>query len=128
MKTVKSLVEAQEAFKTTSEVKCACKNAKKLCKSLIEAAAFYKMMEEGPSSDKQIVLYFQCALCLAELPKGVSPQEYGLQEVGWTPLGLQVWCKRHQCNICNIDFQGHRHPANTGRKPREGEEQEALSA
>jgi len=63
-----------------------------------------------------IGLYLQCALCLEEIPDGVSPEEFAEQSVGWTELGLQVWCSRHKCNIVHIDFEGQTHPADTSRK------------
>jgi hypothetical protein len=37
-------------------------------------------------------------------------------QVGWTQLGLQVWCIRHDCNIMHIDFEGVKHRANTTRR------------
>jgi hypothetical protein len=66
----------------------------------------------------EIVAYHHCAKCLEELPGGTSPQEYVRYQSGWTKLGLQVWCNRHNMNIMHIDFQGQQHPANmTGRLP-----------
>lgn len=62
----------------------------------------------------EIKMYFHCRRCLAELPVGQSPQEWSTMEVGATPLGIQVWCKRHQCNIIHKDFEGTKHPANLG--------------
>jgi hypothetical protein len=41
----------------------------------------------------------------------VSPRDYQQNDIGWTELGLQVWCRRHQANIAHIDFQGAQHPA-----------------
>lgn len=64
----------------------------------------------------QIEMYFHCARCLAEKPDGVSPREWAQNEVGFTVIGLQVWCKRHDLNICHIDFEGQCHPANTSGK------------
>ncbi len=59
----------------------------------------------------EIVTYLHCGKCLDEIPNGVSPQEYKNYDVGWTGKGLQVWCVRHNCNVVNIDFEGHSHPA-----------------
>tara|TARA_B100000965_G_scaffold295593_2_gene253763 strand:+ start:133 stop:387 length:255 start_codon:yes stop_codon:yes gene_type:complete len=28
-------------------------------------------------------------------------------EVGFTMLGIQVWCRRHNKNVCHIDFQNN---------------------
>jgi hypothetical protein len=67
-------------------------------------------------NSNQIETYAHCALCLDELPADTSPREYVRVEFGWTKFGLQVWCIRHDCNIVNIDFEGHKHPANTTRR------------
>jgi hypothetical protein len=56
--------------------------------------------------------YMHCGKCLAERPADKSPQEWGMNEVGFTRLGIQVWCRRHHVNVCHIDFQGQQHPAN----------------
>lgn len=61
------------------------------------------------SNDDQIGAFLWCQLCVEQ------QQPYNV-EVGWTELGLQVWCKNHECNVVNIDFEGHRHPADTTRK------------
>ena len=51
-----------------------------------------------------IVSYFHCKTCLAEMPKGVTPAKWSNQQAGWTGYGLQVWCNRHNKNILAIDF------------------------
>ena len=35
-----------------------------------------------------------------------SLQEYSKIDVGFTERGLQIWCQRHQLNICHINFDG----------------------
>jgi len=74
------------------------------------------MIDNLPSS-KSIIAFFHCALCLKEKPQLVSPQDWSMLEVGFTVKGLQVWCKRHECNVIHINFQGQTHPANTSRSP-----------
>ena len=69
------------------------------------------------SARLSIHAYMHCAKCLAEKPKGKSPREWARLEVGWTQQGLQVWCKRNECNVMHIDFQGQRHPANVEAEP-----------
>lgn len=64
----------------------------------------------------EIVAFMHCGRCLAELPDGTSPQEWVQIEAGWTPLGFQVWCKRHDCNVLHVDFEGQKHPANDTAK------------
>lgn len=57
---------------------------------------------------REIKGFIHCSLC------GNQQQDI---EVGMTSIGFQVWCRRHQCNIIHIDFEGKAHPANTNRKP-----------
>ena len=58
-----------------------------------------------------ILEYFHCRRCLVEDTARGVPWRQQL-EVGWTELGLQVWCRRHASNVLHIDFEGCRHPAN----------------
>ena len=55
---------------------------------------------------KGITFHMHCASCLDDLPDGMAPQQWQDLEVGWTELGLQVWCKRHDANIVLVDFVG----------------------
>jgi len=69
---------------------------------------------------KEIKMYFHCGLCVEEIKAlakhgPVSPREYAELEAGWTELGLQIWCKRHEVNVLHIDFEGQKHPANMDR-------------
>jgi hypothetical protein len=80
-------------------------------------------MSDGPSSNKEILAFIHCSFCVREIVDKVqetgepqSPAEYQKLEIGWTQLGLQVWCRRHDCNVMHIDFEGQRHPANTTYK------------
>ena len=61
----------------------------------------------------EIVQFMHCSLCIAEKPDDVSPAVWARLEIGWTPWGLQVWCRRHVCNVIHIDFEKQQHPANT---------------
>ena len=65
------------------------------------------------SSDLSIGAYINCSQCIKELPEGESPESYARFSIGFTTLGIQVWCLRHDCNIIHIDFEGEKHPANT---------------
>ena len=51
---------------------------------------------------------------MESLPPGTSPSDWARLECGWTDLGFQVWCKRHDINILHVDFEGHKHPATNG--------------
>jgi hypothetical protein len=57
--------------------------------------------------------FLHCAQCLKEKPPDVSPRDWAQLEAGWTRIGLQIWCKRHEKNVMHIDFEGRRHPACT---------------
>ena len=61
-----------------------------------------------------ILTYIHCAMCCEEVPAGVSMQEFALEEVGLTRVGLQVWCRRHNANILHLDFEGFSHPSTEG--------------
>jgi hypothetical protein len=70
-------------------------------------------------SDNCIQLYFHCRQCIEQMPSGVSPAQWRQISVGFTELGIQAWCDRHDCNIFHIDFQGQQHPANRGASSKE---------
>lgn len=74
-------------------------------------------MDRDIPNTNEIKIFFHCGLCVAEKPADQSPREWTSVEVGFTPLGIQVWCKRHECNVCHVDFEGVKHPANKTRKP-----------
>ena len=61
----------------------------------------------------EITQFLHCSKCIDELPGDESPRSYARYEIGFTEIGLQMWCQRHECNIVHIDFEGHQHPANT---------------
>ena len=62
----------------------------------------------------EIKMFIHCGMCLKEeIPEGESPQSRQRIEAGWTELGLQIWCNRHDVNIVHINFEGKEHPANT---------------
>jgi len=67
------------------------------------------------SGEKKIEQFLHCGKCLDEwkLTSGISPQEFQRISVGWTVVGFQIWCNRHDCNILHVDFEGVTHPANT---------------
>ena len=53
-----------------------------------------------------------CETCLKEYQNLHNPditlRDYVKMDVGFTPIGIQVWCQRHEKNICHIDFGGKR--------------------
>lgn len=52
-----------------------------------------------------------CARCLDDFSNGgsdaASLRDFMRIDVGFTETGLQIWCQRHEANICVIDFDGH---------------------
>jgi hypothetical protein len=74
------------------------------------------MSDDIPSNEKEILMYFHCGLCLKEKPPDVTPRDWIHIEAGWTQKGFQVWCVRHECNVINMDFEKHKHPANATRR------------
>lgn len=61
----------------------------------------------------EITAYMHCKKCMDAIPEKTSPRSWAQLEVGWTPAGLQVWCRRHECNVLHVDFEGQEHPART---------------
>ena len=51
-----------------------------------------------------------CAKCEEENPGGLtdssSLQDYTKLDVGFTCIGIQVWCRRHHANVVHVDFEG----------------------
>ena len=71
------------------------------------------MTADKISAEMSIAAHMHCGKCLDSLPNDMSPRDYARLEVGWTVQGLQVWCKRHECNVMHISFEGQKHPVNT---------------
>lgn len=65
-----------------------------------------------------ITAYIHCGKCIEEWKTergaGESPASYARLSVGFTRQGLQVFCARHEVNVVHIDFEGAKHPADTG--------------
>jgi hypothetical protein len=61
-------------------------------------------LTSNANDENQILSYFHCSKCIAELPNGTSPRDWAQLEVGMTPLGIQVWCKRHDLNVYHFDL------------------------
>ncbi len=53
-----------------------------------------------------ITTFLHCKKCLQEKPPGISPRDWSQVEVGFTVPGFQVWCKRHELNVIDVDFEG----------------------
>ena len=75
----------------------------------------YHMKQREIPAVNCIQLYFHCRQCIETLPRGQSPAEWRRISCGFTEMGIQVWCDRHECNIAHIDFEGQAHPVNKGK-------------
>ena len=67
-------------------------------------------------NNNNIEAFIHCSRCIHEIPEGIAPREWAELEVGWTILGIQVWCRRHEVNVLHMDFEGHKHPATSSTK------------
>ncbi len=76
-----------------------------------DSLSSYLAKVRADMSENHIELYFQCGMCAQEQGDH-DPQ----LSVGWTVLGIQVWCRVHDVNVCHIDFEGKKHPASLSRK------------
>ncbi len=74
--------------------------------------------DQTPDNANGIAMFLHCGKCLvevgaiAEREGSASPRDYARLSVGWTAVGLQVWCNRHDANVLHVDFEGYQHPAN----------------
>jgi hypothetical protein len=97
--------------------------AKRKSKAELEFEAHNNMVRQfapvaarKDSNANWISAYCHCKRCLAELPPGESPETWARLSVGSTPIGWQVWCVRHDCNVVHVDYQGAVHPADLTAK------------
>ena len=53
-----------------------------------------------------------CSKCETEFLLGStdsrSLQDYSRLDIGFTSIGVQVWCRRHDANVIHIDFAGQK--------------------
>ena len=53
-----------------------------------------------------------CSKCETEFLLGStdsrSLQDYSRLDSGFTSIGVQVWCRRHDANVVHIDFAGQK--------------------
>ncbi len=72
-------------------------------------------MKRPIPATNEIKAFMHCAGCAPDRPETLSPREWVSVEVGWTELGLQIWCKRCEANVLHLDFQGRKYPDSTNR-------------
>lgn len=61
----------------------------------------------------EISAFLHCKLCFDELPENLSLKDYTNYDIGYTKIGIQIWCKKHNCNVIHIDFNGNKFYADT---------------
>ena len=53
-----------------------------------------------------------CSKCETEFLLGStdsrSLQDYSRLDIGFTSIGVQVWCRRHDANVVHINFAGQK--------------------
>ena len=53
-----------------------------------------------------------CSKCETEFLLGStdsrSLQDYSRLDIGFTSIGVQIWCRRHDANVVHIDFAGQK--------------------
>ena len=72
--------------------------------------------KDAPST-LEIKSYLHCGLCIEEKPDDVSPRDFAQFEIGYTWWGIQVWCRRHDCNVAHFDLKGKKIELNGSRLP-----------
>lgn len=78
--------------------------------------------EKDIPKGNKIFAYLHCWSCLEEMQRiateqgSVSPKLYARYELGWTKIGFQARCARHDANILHVDLEGAVHPALVGEK------------
>ena len=76
-----------------------------------------ELMKQNAQKGLFIVQYFTCKNCgdisdegkkVDALTKVIENSNSGLSgfSVGWTELGLQIWCETCDSNVINFDFKG----------------------
>lgn len=69
------------------------------------------MSEREIPNTREIGMYLHCGLCLEEgrqcKEEGKElPRRNGRLGIGYTRMGIQVWCEHHDCNVIHLDFDG----------------------
>ena len=59
-----------------------------------------------------ITAHVVCQSCLQEYQNIINPsfalRDFIAIDVGFTEIGIQIWCRKHDKNICHIDFDGQK--------------------
>ena len=56
----------------------------------------------------EIMGVMHCKKCLDEKPGGDREDHaaHAQLDIGWTPEGIQVWCRRHDTNVLSLTLKG----------------------
>ena len=63
---------------------------------------YVMLIDDRRNASLEIELYLHCSECLKDLPETIAPRTWQDVEAGLTKDGVQIWCKRHNCNIALI--------------------------
>ncbi len=63
----------------------------------------------------EIKSFIHCKECLDSLSEEESYHQW--IEIGFTEIGIQVWCRLHNINIVHIDFEGQKHQSQQNKRP-----------
>lgn len=104
-----STFESEEIL--DEKIKCECGN-------LFEYAGVVPDIEEEQKfihvpNTYEILANIYCEKCENDVPYGESIEDYSKLEVGYTELGLQIWCQRCNANVIHIAFNDSEIFANT---------------
>lgn len=75
-------------------------------RSLVQSELFKAgQLRRRPMSEDDVERFVHCMHCTNNIPAGESPQSYSRLDVGLTPTGLLVWCRRHNRTLFHVEFQ-----------------------
>lgn len=60
------------------------------------------------TNQKAIRSYIHCGKCEESCPSTMSVKDWSQFEIGFTSDGIQIWCRRHNCNVAHFDLKGAR--------------------
>ena len=73
-------------------------------------------LSEDPSNLRYLLYQIKepivCVKCSEEFANGLSDaaslQNYSRLDIGFTKRGLQIFCRRHELNVCHLNFNNQK--------------------
>lgn len=56
------------------------------------------------SPENEITALFHCTTCLPDKPESLTLEQWTSVEVGFTKIGVQIWCKRCNKEVAHLAF------------------------